>query len=67
MNINFILQNNFNSLRYLHLDHIMAEQDSKVESKVQSDSDEDGNEVLEESPCGRWQKRKEKVIDLIIY
>ena len=28
--------------------------------KVDSDDDE-GNEVLEESPCGRWQKRREQV------
>lgn len=40
----------------------MAEQETKSESKTHhSDSDEDGNEVLEESPCGRWQKRREKV------
>lgn len=39
----------------------MAESDTKTESKINSDSDEDGNEILEESPCGRWQKRKEKV------
>lgn len=31
------------------------------ETVPHSDSDEDGNEILEESPCGRWQKRREKV------
>ncbi|VDP15786.1 unnamed protein product [Soboliphyme baturini] len=34
---------------------------SMVDNTAGSDSDEDGNQVLEESPCGRWQKRREKV------
>lgn len=27
----------------------------------QQDDSEDESEILEESPCGRWQKRKEEV------
>lgn len=28
------------------------------------DSDEDESEIVEESPCGRWAKRREEVINL---
>ena len=41
----------------------MEEKEAKGEtttSKDASDS-EDESEILEESPCGRWQKRREEV------
>ncbi|XP_062618037.1 nuclear receptor-binding protein-like isoform X2 [Saccostrea cucullata] len=38
----------------------MAETDEGSKSKADSES-EDESEVLEESPCGRWQKRREEV------
>lgn len=31
-----------------------------------SDDDVDEDEILEESPCGRWVKRREEVIMIII-
>ncbi|CAL1538626.1 unnamed protein product [Lymnaea stagnalis] len=37
----------------------MADQES--EQKPDSGDDSDDEEVLEESPCGRWQKRREEV------
>ena len=43
----------------------MEEKEAKGEtttSKDASDS-EDESEILEESPCGRWQKRREEVRD----
>lgn len=27
----------------------------------EEESEDDESEILEESPCGRWQKRKDKV------
>lgn len=38
----------------------MAEPDEGSTNKADSES-EDECEVLEESPCGRWQKRREEV------
>ena len=38
----------------------MAEPDEGSKIKADSES-EDECEVLEESPCGRWQKRREEV------
>ncbi|XP_048760302.1 nuclear receptor-binding protein-like isoform X1 [Ostrea edulis] len=38
----------------------MAEPDEGLKNKADSES-EDESEVLEESPCGRWQKRREEV------
>ena len=38
-----------------------AEHKSPRES---GDDSEDESEILEESPCGRWLKRKEEVSDL---
>lgn len=32
-----------------------------AEEPVTDDSDEDESEILEESPCGRWVKRREEV------
>lgn len=32
------------------------------ENHDSGDESEDESEVLEESPCGRWQKRREEVI-----
>lgn len=37
----------------------MADQES--EQKQDSGEESDDEEVLEESPCGRWQKRREEV------
>ena len=31
------------------------------EERDSNDESEDESEVLEESPCGRWQKRREQV------
>lgn len=41
-----------------------AEQRSPRES---GDDSEDESEILEESPCGRWLKRKEEVSELCNY
>ena len=37
----------------------VAERNSGSEGKEEESEDE--SEILEESPCGRWQKRKDKV------
>lgn len=38
----------------------------KLSVKTDSaDESEDESEVLEESPCGRWQKRREEVCHLM--
>ncbi|XDV47801.1 hypothetical protein PO909_017357 [Leuciscus waleckii] len=31
-------------------------------SEEKEDESEDESEIVEESPCGRWQKRKEQVL-----
>lgn len=31
------------------------------DASAESDSDEDENKIVEESPCGRWSKRKAQV------
>lgn len=38
-----------------------AEQESHPTKTDSGDESEDESEVLEESPCGRWQKRREEV------
>lgn len=40
-----------------HKDLKTSQQQSAVD-----DSEEEENEILEESPCGRWHKRREEVI-----
>lgn len=32
-----------------------------INSNNEEDSDDDESEILEESPCGRWVKRREQV------
>ena len=41
-------------------DNKTNENDSKNNTEGVDDSEEE-NEILEESPCGRWHKRKEQV------
>lgn len=38
-----------------------AEQEKNPAKPDSGDESEDESEVLEESPCGRWQKRREEV------
>lgn len=37
------------------------EKDLKTSQSAVEDSEEEENEILEESPCGRWHKRREEV------
>lgn len=37
------------------------------ESGGKEEESEDESEILEESPCGRWQKRKEQVCPLLLH
>ncbi len=39
----------------------ILEKKEEKEGKKEDSEDEDNNEILEESPCGRWQKRREQV------
>ena len=36
-------------------------ENTNPEARDSGDESEDESEVLEESPCGRWQKRREEV------
>ena len=38
-----------------------SEKDIKSSQPAVEDSEEEENEILEESPCGRWLKRREEV------
>ena len=38
---------------------------SPIEQAESADESDDESEVLEESPCGRWQKRREEVDETI--
>uniref|UniRef100_A0A673Z9Y4 Nuclear receptor-binding protein n=1 Tax=Salmo trutta TaxID=8032 RepID=A0A673Z9Y4_SALTR len=41
---------------------VMSEEDGKPDQALEDeDESEDESEILEESPCGRWQKRREEV------
>lgn len=43
-----------------------SDKDVKMSSQpAVEDSEEEENEILEESPCGRWLKRREEVRGLI--
>lgn len=37
------------------------EKDLSPSQSAVEDSEEEENEILEESPCGRWHKRREEV------
>lgn len=39
----------------------MSVPERKSGSEGKEEESEDESEILEESPCGRWQKRKEQV------
>jgi len=41
-----------------------AEHKSSPRENISGDDSEDESEILEESPCGRWLKRKEEVSEL---
>lgn len=43
----------------------MSVPERKSGSEGKEEESEDESEILEESPCGRWQKRKEQVSVLV--
>lgn len=39
----------------------------KEPEREKEEESEDESEVLEESPCGRWHKRKEQVVECVFF
>ena len=44
-----------------------ASADPENDSTRDSGDESEDEEILEESPCGRWQKRREEVLVLLLY
>ena len=43
----------------------MSDHDGANKAEESEHESEDDSEILEESPCGRWQKRNEEVLLLL--